>query len=1178
MAEVILFPGGGLNQEDSVLTPPLGNDGHSLFEAGDYRYALNCRIGASQGTNTGALENLPSTLLVNSYYQWNGAAWVSGSAPAGTNTALNKYEDRTDGKIYWFIKNSNGNDAILMFVKSERKIYELIQWSGFHFSNPIASCKINKYLIFTDGNPADSTGNAPRIIDVTTIYTLKSTLNTNFSEYHISFAKWAPVDPPTVELYDNLGNVFIKKGIRQFAYRFIYIGGFRSCWSPPSYFVSNELLVSININNPTPRTGFSWNFLIKTPGFIYDSNTPANTAFDFTDPRFYQVVEFIEYAYRESQFANWKVFERVSINTSSFNGQIVFYDNGPAFNVADNDIGQYFDAVPLLSRAVDAIDNRPMFGNNLDDLAPISNFDVTNVEIYSVQKQSDNWYDNVSTLVAPLSIRRMSFKENGVYKLGLIGKNKTGRSGLVQTVDKWSYTIPVNSQSNPQCIEDMHALGFKIPNSVIPADWMVDYQIVRSNCLNVEMFILGIVNDIRLMVIDAAATSAASDNSASMTTPIRDSISAYFDNANTGGAQYSTISRIIAAVRRNAQGTVTTATLIYFDISNWSLDVDLGAGIPAPPSNAIYYNWAPGDRIRFWSNSLANMTGTWTQHDQEIIEYGGTSLVISRPQDMGYTKQRRDGEPVPANKTYTIEVYRPKKYSTQNDVIFYEMGEWYPVTQPGTANRDFSKRDFTWSGSGSVSTTTVGSKTIYNKFPIINGDVWLVTKNFYRGTGFFTPPGYYLYSQGFMTPFVGSSSILNFTVINDYAVWPQMTPDRTNASGIWEHNNGRPLVAYRYLPKQFEKSSQVRFGGKFLEDSLFIGINNFQEANQFLYPTEYGKIRALVNTSNTTVKNVGNILLAIGEEETWSIYVNRTTLEDLSGRTQVSLSDKVLGSYNTLLGSYGTLNPESISKKNSRVIFWSGKQGKWIRYSDDGLTPISDVKMYNWFNDLSILLLGQYGVGNDPKAITVFDNYYDEWITYLNHSSLPSTYRGYSSYKCVSFSEDDKRWRSVYDYTPELFAALENETYSIIGSTIHVHFEGTDFNSIYGVKKDSYWQPVANSQFRRTKVWEALGLQATDKWSFTAIEGDIKSNGANIQLSSLLLSDLQVIEEMYWSDLKRNQNTPNVASTDEGLIQGNPMRSRSLTLMLKLDPAVTWLSVLNWLVVKYNISELTVKK
>lgn len=1184
--EVYLAASSGLNTEDSPLNASPNNAGHSEYEGGSYLYALNARIGNSFGVNAGAVENIPSTLSISSFLEWNGSAWVTiGPQPAGPNVAVGKYEDHTEGKVYWFVKNAVGADAIMMFVKSERKIYQLIRW-GFNFGKYVSATKINKFLIFTDGNPSDGTGNPPRIIDVTTIYSLRYTLGTNFSEYHISFVKWAPLLPPLIQVQGQAdGSVFMKKGIFQFSFRYVYKGGFKSCFAPPSNFATNEQLVLVNPNgpfsgsHPSPLIGTAKNFGIYVLGFLFDSNTPANTAFNHTDPKFYYFVESIEYAYRESTSANWKIFNRVAVNDAIPPSTQTFANAGPAFNVADNEIGQYFDAVPLLSRAVEAIDNRPMFGNNLDDLPPMLDFDVTNIEVYSVQPTEDNWYNLPAfpALTENFLYQKFSFKENGIYKLGIIGKNLSGRSGLVQTLDKWSYTIPVNTDNDPQAQEDFHALGFKIPDSVIPAEWMNDYQIVRSNCLNIEMFIIGIVNDYKFLTIDLPEVK--SDNSSGVTDSIRSTISGFYDSSLTGGAQYSLISRIISAVRKNKEVALAQCTLIYMDITNWVLDTNqIGSTIPfVAPSNSVYYNWIPGDRVRFWSNNAFDYSGVWTQHDEEIIEYTGTGLLVSRPVNLGQIQNRRTiGASVNGpNKTYTIDVYRPKKYSTQNDVIFYEMGELYPVLEPGTANRAFSKKDFTWSGQASVALSTVAGHNIYSKLPVYNGDVWLVTKNFFytTGTSSLTLDDLVV-GRGFLGPFV---SALGFFVINDYPVFPQMTQDRTNAAGIWEHNNGRPLVAYRYLPKQFNKSTQIRFGGKFLEDSLFIGINNFQEGSQFIYPGEYGSIRALTNVSNVVVKSVGNILLVSGEEESWSVYVNRTTLEDLSGRSQVSLSDKVLGSFNTLLGSYGTLNPESFSRKNSRVIFWSAKQGKWIRYSDDGLTPISDVKMYNWFNDLSILLINQYGTSENPKALTVFDNYYGEWITILNHSSLPSTYRGYSSYRCVSFSEDSKRWKSFYDYAPEFFAALENETYSIIGLNIHIHFAGADFGSIYGVKKDTMWQPIANQEFRRKKIWVAIAEEATDKWSLPSIDGDFKSNGALIQTTALQLTDLTNLEDVFWSAIKRDTNTPNKTG-DDALNNGNVMRSKTLTLMLKLDPVVTWYSFLNWLMVSYTVSEKTLKK
>lgn len=1172
--EVYLAPLTGMNQDDTLLG--VTAEGQSDFLMGGYRYALNLRVGNTSVSNQGSGENIPSTLLVNSYKVWSGSAWVDGAAQSGTNTAIGKYEDRSSGVVYWAVCNHNGHHSILSFNKASRTIYELLQWDALTFdvNSFVSMTKINKYLILTDGNPADGTGNPPRCIDVTSIYILKATLGFNFSEFHISFAKWLPVAPPIIDTAGQAaGNVFIQVGVYQFAYRYIYVGGFKSCWSPPSNFVSNKLLAAVNSGNPNPIQGPFTNFGVNTKGFIYDSFTPTNTAFQHTDVRFYKFIDTIEYAYRDSEIANWRIFSRVQLNGSAPSTDITFANSGAISNVAANDIGQYFDSVPLLSRSVEAIDNRPMFGNNLDDLAPMTDFDVTDVSVATVkQSPGDNWF---APSLPNKNIQQFSFKENGIYKLGIIFKNYYGRSGLVQTLDKWTYTIPPNLDGNPGAQEDFHALCFKIAAGLTPPIWAVDYQIVRTNCLNIDMFVVGQVQNIKLLTLDSNQ-----DNSLHSSAEVQAAASDYYDNYNTGGSQYSLIKRIVAAVTTNKSVALSSSTLIYFDISNWAISTVIGTGFLGTPttsnSNNVFYNWQPGDRVRFVGSTNADFSGgPYVQYDQEILQYNGTGIVVARPENLVYLGDRNTvaASATPsANKLFSIEVYRPKQYSKDNDTIYYEMGEWYPIIEPTTVNRRFSKTDFTWINSGSVTPITVTGTgvTYYTPFPVINGDVWLVRKNFFYSTPGASPETI----RGYLGPYVNGT----FSSIDDYPTFPQMNPDKNNAAGTWEHNVGRPLVAYNYLPVQFEKSTQVRFGGKFLEDSIFIGINNFQDENQKIYPSEYGAIRAMVNTSNTQVKDVGQILMVICEEETMDVYVNRATLQQLGGQTQVSLSDQVLGSYNTLLGSYGTLNPESVSKRNSRVLFWNAKRGMWIRRSIDGLTPVSNYKMQNWFKDLSNLLIDTYSTGTPAKVLSVFDGYYEEWVTYINHSSLPGTYRGYSSYKSASFDEDSKRWNTIYDYAPDSFAALENELYSIIGTVIHIHYAGADYGSIYGVKKDCMWQPVANPEFRVTKVWRAVNEQATDKWSMPSIGGDFRSNGVAAQNSALLLTDLDTREGTFWADIKRDLNTINASSSDQAIVNGDSMRSRALTLMLKLDPSVTWYSFINWLVVTFDKSEKTVKK
>jgi hypothetical protein len=1139
--EITITPMGGINQDDSPFVPPAGSGGISPFEQGDYRYALNCRIGSSSEDNASSVENIPSTLEISNYWTWNGSAFVSGSAPAGTNTALNKYEDRENNTFYWFVKNSNNDHQILKFVKHENKIYEMLKWDGLNFNTFISVCKIGQYLIFTDNS------NAPRIINTENIYDLKYTLGSDFSEYHISFAKWAPIMPPLIKADTGQSSDFMKKGAFQFSYRYVYVGGFKSTLSPPSPFCTNQTYDQDYV------------FEVSLPGYIYDKEN--DSYFTHESIKFYEIVEYIELVYRESSIQPWKMFQRHKVESSG-NQTFYFSNNGNIAIIPAIEGTQYSDSVPFLSGSCEAIDNRPMFANNTDELE-VPEFAVENVQVYS-EDVGDSWNASgalfsglsggqqaIKTAVSQL--QQFTFKEGGIYKLGILYQHHSGRTGLVISPDNWIYQIPRPTlvALNPDQFEKFHALGFTIPGTIDPPEWATSYQIVRTNCLNMEFFIQGVCNDVLWLGKTTTPSSSLTDFG-TMPTVIQDIINANI-NADASQNEIDRARMLASAYREDISvSDIDDASRIYFDCNNWINQSSKNAGgTQSNVSNNVFYNFKQGDRIRY----VGVVGGVLTWIDEEIIEFTGRGFIVNKRDDVTFLPKIADA--LWYSWYQQIEIYRPKVVNDQDNFLFYEIGEWYPITDPGTISRDFAKRDFSWTDRATVTAVSYSNDLypVYSAMPVYTGDTWIVNKSFYFN--------YYSAASG-------------KSGVAACAYFMQMNEDPKNAGGAWNHNQGRPFIAYEYIPTQFIKETQIRFGNKFLEDSLFIGINTFLDRNQFIYPGEYGKIRAMVNTSNAQVQSVGNVLLVIGEQESWSVYVNRTTLEDLSGRSQVAISDKVLGSFNTLLGSNGTLNPESISKESERVLWWNERKGVWVRYSRDGLTEISKFGMKNWFKDLSDLINSYYYTGSEvPKALSIFDDYHEEWITTINHSLLPATFKGYDSYKCVSFAERnaDKRWKSWYDYLPDLFAGLDNQTYSIIGSVVHQHEGGADFGSFYGVKKDSILEFIANPEYRKNKIWKAITLTSSDRWSFPSILGDWKSNGGTRQQSEILLAQLKNLEGSYWSPVRKDGNSPNAVNFEEGVVKGNTMRSKTLLLQLMLDPDVTYYSLFHWLNVSYDMSE-----
>jgi hypothetical protein len=388
-----------------------------------------------------------------------------------------------------------------------------------------------------------------------------------------------------------------------------------------------------------------------------------------------------------------------------------------------------------------------------------------------------------------------------------------------------------------------------------------------------------------------------------------------------------------------------------------------------------------------------------------------------------------------------------------------------------------------------------------------------------------------------------------------------MNQDSEKTYDFWEKCIGRSAPAYTDLPVANFKPTQTRFGGQIVEESFVNQLNRFKDQDQKIFPSEYGRIRYLLATANAQVESVGTILLAIGEREAFSIYVNRTTLEDLSGRTQVTLSDRILGSYNTLLGSHGTLNPESVTLHRGRVYYWDAINGTWVRYGRDGLTAISqEYKMSTWFDGLSDLMISKYGSAENPVAICEFNPAHDELIVYNSHSSLPATFRDYTSYKGAVFSETDKRWKYIHDFSPEMFGKLNKQLFSFKAGGLYTHDSSDTNSTFYGTKYDVKIEPVFNDLPKDMKSWQGITIISSHGWSVERILSEYRGV-KNKQQSSINLTDFDQKEDGYYAAIKNDENTPLVSYP---LINGNKMRSKAVRALLKLDPSITTVSLLHY--------------
>jgi hypothetical protein len=277
----------------------------------------------------------------------------------------------------------------------------------------------------------------------------------------------------------------------------------------------------------------------------------------------------------------------------------------------------------------------------------------------------------------------------------------------------------------------------------------------------------------------------------------------------------------------------------------------------------------------------------------------------------------------------TFEILTP--YKKQVNEPFYETGEMFFVTNPGTSGRIYS--------------ILTGH---------IAGDVYLFKRQFSTAT------------------FVAEA--MN---IND-KFWR-----------FWHTDAGRPN-AIDVIGQQHITGGRC-FSNTFIEGTRTNGLSSFEPLNADVLDEENGAISKLKLASKVQLD--GSVLLSICEDECVSTYLGETELFDTKGSPYTAKSDQVLGSTRALKGSMGTRNPESVFEFNGLVFYYDVRNGCFVQYADSGLFPISKNKFVRpaklfskKYETLSAIDIEE--LGSRPFVIGGFDPYHKEALF-----TIPTTER-----------------------------------------------------------------------------------------------------------------------------------------------------------------------------------------
>jgi len=225
--------------------------------------------------------------------------------------------------------------------------------------------------------------------------------------------------------------------------------------------------------------------------------------------------------------------------------------------------------------------------------------------------------------------------------------------------------------------------------------------------------------------------------------------------------------------------------------------------------------------------------------------------------------------------------------------------------------------------------------------------------------------------------------------------------------------------------KKEHKKNGLIYSGLYNDNSETNNLNQFIQAEKItkdINPT-YGSIQKLFTRNSD--------LVVFCEDKVLRVLANKDAVFNADGNSQLTATNNVLGQSMPFIGEYGiSTNPESFASESYRAYFTDKSRGKVLRLSKDGLTPISDHGMKDYFRDNLKL---------NTKIIGSYDDKKDEY-----NVTLPTTNT------TVSFKEDVRGWVSFKTFVPENAISCNNEYYTAKEGKIWKHHdEVRDRNTFY---------------------------------------------------------------------------------------------------------------------------------
>jgi hypothetical protein len=331
-----------------------------LLPEGEYIDAMNIRMGSTENSEVGVIENTKGNLPLTSL------TYIDGTPLSASARCIGAIEDSANETIYWFVHDSDFSvgatgklDLIVSFnVFSNILTYHVISINDGGNVNTVLNFNenylitgvdiLNDLLFFTDDY------NAPRFININRNYANPISNIDQVTAESLLVVKKPPVESPAVQpIVTNGQENYLNTRFICFAYRYQYIDGEYSAtsqWSQPA-FVPNPFSFSVESFLNEGMTNFCNSAIIT-----YNSGS--------------SLVIGIDLLFKRSDGIVIKVIEKLNKHNLGLANNTDYqytFTNSKIFTILpESELLRLYDNVPRYAKAQTIMGNRLMYGNYVE--------------------------------------------------------------------------------------------------------------------------------------------------------------------------------------------------------------------------------------------------------------------------------------------------------------------------------------------------------------------------------------------------------------------------------------------------------------------------------------------------------------------------------------------------------------------------------------------------------------------------------------------------------------------------------------------------------------------------------------------------------------------------------------------------------------------------------------------